>query len=470
MSTNASYTIIDLETTGGDPKRDRITEVAIYRYDGEKIVNEFHSLVNPGVPIPALITRITGIDNEMVREAPPFYEIAKEIVEITQQAVFVAHNARFDYSFLQREFRQLGYTFSRKQLCTIKLTKKFVPDLPSYSLKNLCKHFDITNEARHRAYGDAKATLELFRTILDLQKGPEVDLTLAQEISTAKLPPNLSPDVVAELPEETGVYYFLDQDQKVLYVGKSNNIRKRILSHFQGAHNAVRTLRMIEQIHHLEYVMTGSELIALLLENEEIKQIQPPFNRAQRRQNFKFGIYSRPTGSGYLKLHVDKIRVDDEALVASFSTRRQADSALNFRSRNNQLCPKLCGLESGKGRCFHHQLHICLGACVGEEAAESYNERVMITISQLNYGRSEQNNFLIVGDGRHYGERSVVYVENGIYRGYEYLDNDLVAQDPDTIRMAIPFKPETPDVQRIIQGYIKKNKKEVIPIGPTHDD
>lgn len=459
MQKDELYCIVDLETTGGDPKKDRITEVAIYLHNGQEVLSSFTTLVNPGVPIPSLITRITGIDNDMVRDAPPFYEVAKQIVEITQNAVFVAHNVRFDYSFLQREFRQLGYTFTRKQLCTVKLSQKIMPGLPSYSLKNLAAHLHITNEARHRAYGDAFATVKLFEHLLGLHQSPEVDLTLAQEISVAKLPPHLNPDVVPSLPEETGVYYFLDQDGKVLYVGKSTNIRKRILSHFQGAHNSVRTMRMLESIHEVDYVITGSELIALLLENEEIKKLQTPYNRAQRRQSFRFGIYSEPESRGYLRLWIDRIRKNDQP-VAAFSTRGQAESALNYRSRKNQLCPKLCDLEGGKGRCFHHQLHICLGACVGEEGPESYNERVHQTISQLNYGRSEKNHFLIIGDGRHYQERSVVYVENGIYRGYDFLDTDVL-QDLEAVRMAIPRKNETPDVQRIIQGYIKKNRKEV---------
>lgn len=453
------YSIVDLETTGGDPKKDRITEVAVYLHNGHEVLNSFTSLVNPGVRIPPLITRITGIDNEMVRDAPPFYEVAKQIVEITQNAVFVAHNARFDYSFLQREFRQLGYTFTRKQLCTVKLSQKIMPGLPSYSLKNLAAHLKIKNEARHRAYGDAFATVKLFEHLLHLQQSPSVDLILAQEVLATKLPPNLNQDIVTSLPEETGVYYFLDRDHKVLYVGKSNNIRKRILSHFQGAHNSVRTMRMLERIHDINYVLTGSELVALLLENEEIKRLQTPFNRAQRRQTFRFGIYAEPDSQGYLRLWVDKIKKDQKP-VSAFAVRAQAESALNYRSRKNQLCPKLCNLETGKGRCFHHQLHICLGACVGEEGPNSYNERVQLTISQLNYGRSDQNNFLIIGDGRHYQERSVVYVENGIYQGYDYLDTDAL-KDLEAVRMAIPRKAETPDVQRIIQGYIKKNRKEV---------
>ena len=451
---------MDLETTGGDPKKDRITEVAIYLYNGQEMVDSFTSLVNPGVSIPPMISRMTGIDNEMVRDAPPFYEVARQIVEMTQNAVFVAHNARFDYGFLQREFRQLGYTYTRKQLCTVKLSRKIMPGLASYSLKNLCAHLRIENEARHRAYGDARATMQLFEHLLRLHQTPETDLTLAQEIAETKLPPHLPPDVVAQLPEETGVYYFFDKDHRVLYVGKSNNIRKRILSHFQGAHNSVRTLHMLESIYNIDYVATGSELVALLLENEEIKQLQPPFNRAQRRQGFRFGIYSEPDSRGYLQLRIDKIK-KAEMPVAAFTSRAQAESALNYRSRKNQLCPKLCGLEAGKGRCFHHQLHICLGACVGEEGPESYNERVMQSLSQLNYGNSGQNHFLIIGDGRHYDERSVVYVENGIYRGYDYLDVEVIGQNLEAVRMAIPRKNETPDVQRIIQGYIKKNRKEV---------
>lgn len=457
------YAIIDVETTGGDPKRDRITEIAIMLFDGQQLIDSFTSLVNPNMAISPYITRMTGIDNDMVKDAPQFYEIAKSVVEITQGAVFVAHNVRFDYSFIQKEFRQLGYTFTRPQLCTVKLSRRVIPGLPSYSLGNLCQELQITNERPHRAWADAEATTALLKLLLDRDEQTSMSQVVAHEISSVKLPPNVDKSLVDELPEETGVYYFIDQQGNILYVGKSNNVRKRILSHFQGAHKAGRTMELLRRIHDISYTLTGSELIALLLENEEIKRIQPPYNRAQRRRRYKYGIYAKETADGYMALYVDTY---DEARlpVAGYSGKTHAESALKSRGRKFELCPKLYGAEQGPGRCFHYQLHICKGACVSEEDPETYNHRVEEAVYSLSYGKDNMASYFVIGEGRNYDERSVVYVERGFFRGYAYLDVETLTHDQASIIESIPQKQEAPDVQRIIQGYIKKHPKEIVMI------
>ncbi|MEL6653467.1 MAG: exonuclease domain-containing protein [Bacteroidota bacterium] len=469
MSRQERYTIIDIETTGGDPRTDRITEIAIYLHDGEQVIDEFISLVNPEKPIPDFITKITGINNDMVRDAPRFFEIAKQIVEITDGAVFVAHNVRFDYSFVQKEFRSLGYTFSRKQLCTVKLSRKLLPGHRSYSLGKLCKSLGIDLENRHRAAGDALATVTLFERLLEAGRATSSmgDLMKA-ELANIKLPPNLDRKVLEGLPDEVGVYYFHDTNGNVIYCGKSNHIRKRVLSHFQGAYKRTRTIEMFELIHHVSHTVCGNELIALLLENEEIKRLQPLYNRAQRRQKFRYAVYQYEGQDGYIRLRVGKY---DEASrpVAGFATQSSAENGLDRRIKEYNLCARLCEREKGSGRCFYRQLHICKGACVGEEEAESYNERVAQAINSLNYGRGKLENFLVLGSGRSQTERSVVFVERGIYRGYTYLDESYLGASPQELIEAIPFKEETPDVQRIIQGYIKRHPKEVFPLAAKMD-
>lgn len=461
MGVDRHYTIIDVETTGGDPRRDRLTEIALYRHDGQRVIDSFTSLINPGQPIPDFITRITGIDNDMVRDAPPFYEVARRIVELTEGAVFVAHNVRFDYSFIQKEYRQLGYTFSRQQVCTLKLSRKLLPGLPSYSLKNLCLHLGIANEARHRAYGDATATVQLFERLLGLSEARYAQRDMLRvEMAGIRLPPQLPADALDSLPDEPGVYYFHNDRGEVLYVGKSTNIRKRVLSHFQGAHKAARTMQLLDKICAVSHTLTGSELIALLLENEEIKRLQPPYNRAQRRTHFKVGIYPQENAAGYLSFEISPY---DEGLqpLAGYPGRAQAEAALLRRGREFQLCPKLYGLERGPGRCFHHQLHICQGACVGAEAPASYNLRARQAANALSYGRRDLDRFLIVGRGRHPEERSVVWVADGHYRGYAYLDADVVEADPVAATDLIPPKAEAPDVQRILRGYLHKHPREI---------
>lgn len=454
------YSIIDIETTGGDPKRDRITEIAIFKFDGEKLIDQFESLINPGRHIPQEITRITGITNDMVAHAPKFYEIAKQIVQITEGSIFVAHNVRFDYSFIQKEFRQLGYTFSRKQLCTVKLSKKLIPGYPSYSLGKLCKNLGIKIENRHRAAGDAAATMELLKRLLQ-EASETFDDALSAELKLAKLPPHLNPEVFKGLPEETGVYYFHDQDGKVIYTGKSNNIRKRIMQHFQSAYLTKRSMRMLERIHDISFELTGSEIMALLRENEDIKALQPTFNRAQRRKVFKAGVFSSINADGYIELFAGKLEDHQENPVAYFPTAGQAEGALQSRVNKQELCLRLCGLEKGNGRCFHYQLHLCQGACMGEEDPETYNERVREAISQMNYGKTQHINFLIIAEGRTYQERSIVCIKEGVYQGYTYVDEEMLSLSPAELVENIPFKEESPDVHRIIRTYVKRHPKEV---------
>ncbi len=457
------YAIIDIETTGGDPKVDRITEIAIYLHDGKQVMDSFVSLVNPEMPIPDFITRITGINNEMLKDAPKFYEIARRIVEITEQAIFVAHNVRFDYSFVQKEFRNLGYTFSRRQLCTVKLSRKLIPGHQSYSLSKLAPALGIPNEASHRAFGDATATTRLFEMLLRIQEGNDISLLLQQEIATVKLPPHLPPQKLDDLPEQTGVYYFHSRAGEVIYVGKSTNIRKRVLSHFQGAHKSVRTMEMIQLIHDISIEETGSELIALLRENEEIKRIQPLYNRAQLRQTFRYGIYQQETAAGYVRLYIDQYRIKDQP-IAGYTSKGSAESALQRRGRELELCPKLYGAEQGAGYCFHYQLHICRGACVGEEAVADYNDRVAQAMEALSFGRSYTDSYVVLGAGRSEEEKSVVWVQDGVFRGYSYLEAEMMHMEWEEICARIPGRSEVPDVQRIINGYIKKHPREVHPV------
>ena len=458
--TGKHYTIIDLETTGGDPRKDRITEIAAYRFDGEKVVDQLETLINPGIPIPPFITRITGINNEMVKDAPKFYEVAKRLVEITQDAVFVAHNVRFDYSFIQREYRNLGYTYSRKKLCTIQLSKKLLPHAPSYGLTKLCDYVGITNESRHRASGDAKATLELFRRLLYSEGTQPIQSALSEEIAISNLPPNLPANKLDQLPEEVGVYYFHDISGRILYVGKSRNIRKRVLSHFQGAYKATRTREMIQLICDISFELTGSEIMALLLENEEIKKLQPPYNRAQKRDTFRYGVFIEEDASGFFQLRLDKLKTNKEP-VARFSSKRHGQNTIQRQARNFKLCPKFCGIEHISGRCFYQQLDQCKGACEGTETSEVYNQRVEQAIFAMNFGSSKEESFLVISEGRNYQEQSVVWVEKGHCKGYAYLDIDLVRGDMGAVCEAIPLKPESPDVLRIIKGYARKHPKEI---------
>lgn len=456
MKKTTLYAIIDIETTGMDPRKAGITEIAIMLYDGKALVDSYTTLINPEKAIPWEITRLTGIDNDMVKDAPKFYEVAKKIVELTEGAIFVAHNVRFDYGFIQQAFRRLGYTYTRKQLCTVRLSRKLNPGFKSYSLGALCNRLNIPNNAAHRAWGDASATLQLFKILTENELEDGIPLTLKSEIAANKLPPNLAPDIVDALPTETGVYYFYDKTGSLLYIGKSNSIRKRVLSHFSEAHKSSRKMRMIQQMTNISYIETGSELIALLHENEEIKRHLPPFNRAQRRTHLKYGIFTETNKEGYITFSVDSLEVRKDPL-SPYPERSSAEGALRRRAEEFELCLGLCGIASCRHTtCMYQQLKLCTGAGVGQEDAIKYNERAEAAIQHLKYGEAS---FLIITEGRTPEERSAVWIEHGLYRGFGYFEPQYVEED--SIHECIDIKEETPDVRRIIQGYIRKFPGEI---------
>ncbi|MBK8584044.1 MAG: GIY-YIG nuclease family protein [Bacteroidetes bacterium] len=287
------FAIVDIETTGGNSIRNKITEIAIYIHDGEKIIDQFVSLVNPECPIAPFISNLTGITNEMVEDAPKFYEIAKDIVTLTDGAVFVAHNAQFDYGFIREEYKSLGYNYSRDYLCTVKLSRKVLPGFASYSLGNLCQNLGISIANRHRASGDALATVKLFEMILGRDPDQEIIKTFTKnDYLHLRFPVGFDHKILDNIPEKPGVYYFHNEDGTTVYVGKSNNIRKRVLSHFSNKQSK-KAIELRNSIKDISFEETGNELIALLLESEEIKKIQPVFNRMQKEQLSIMAFFQR---------------------------------------------------------------------------------------------------------------------------------------------------------------------------------
>ncbi len=264
------YAIIDIETTGGTPKYEKITEIAVFIHNGERIIDEFVTLINPEKNIPWHISSLTGITNDMLAHAPKFYEVAKKFVKLTEGCIFVAHNASFDYSFIKEEFRQLGYSYSSEVMCTVKQSRKLMPGFKSYSLGNLCRDLHIQIENRHRAAGDALATIKIFEKLLSIQKENGLYQSVSNGIS-ANLHPALDPLIFSKLPENAGVYYLMNERQEIIYIGKSNNLKNRIISHFQGS-KARRAGQMRDETASISFEITGSELIALLLESFEIKK------------------------------------------------------------------------------------------------------------------------------------------------------------------------------------------------------
>lgn len=447
------FSIIDIETTGGSAKRDKITEIAVYVYDGEKIVDEYQTLINPERSIPYFISSLTGINDEMVENAPKFYEVAKEIIEITKDTVFIAHNVGFDYNFIREEFKSLGFDFKMKKLCTVQLSRKILPGMNSYSLGNICKELNIEIKGRHRAAGDALATVKLFEILLAKDQNTLIKFKNRKE--KLSIPNHIDNELIEPLPEDIGVYYFFDHEDNLIYIGKSKNIRSRIISHFNN-NTTKKALNMKQQIKRIDFDLTGSELIALLKESEEIKNKLPIFNRAQRRSLFNYGIFASLELDGYIHLRAQKIAKNKEA-IATFHSLQEAKEQLRKIIDEFQLCLKLSGLYNSEGACFYHQIDRCNGACVGEENINDYNLRVNEAFKKYQF---DDQNFIIIDIGRNENENSIILVNNGQYLGYGYVDSTEVIENSSQAYAIIDSKRDNKDTRQIIRNYLKKNKIE----------
>jgi len=451
------YTIIDIETTGLSPDRERITEIAVYVYDGKKIVDKFVSLVNPERSIPYFITRMTGITNEMVEEAPKFYEIAKKIIEITENRIFVAHNVEFDYRFIKSEFASLGYEFKRNKLCTVKLSKKIIPGKRSYSLGKLTSQLGIEIENRHRAAGDALATVKLFELLLkeDAKSKPLIEEMTYHSVKN--LHPDFNKKILDELPEKVGVYYFFDENNKLIYVGKSKNIRSRVMQHLNN-NSTNKAIEMKNNIVDVSYEVTGSELVALLFESSEIKKHVPKYNRSQRRTSFHHGLYSSEDENGYINFELRK-NTGKDIPITSFNNVPSAKNFMEQLREKHTLCQKLCGQYKSDSACFHHSIKECNGACVQQESVKEYNQRASDAIKSMEY---RHKNFLIIDKGRERNERSIIHINKGSYQGFGYADMEFASNNFELLLDSVKPYQDNRDIQIIIKGYLDRNKVEKI--------
>ena len=452
------YAIIDIETTGGCARLERITEIAIYLHDGIKITGEYVTLVNPEISIPYFITNLTGITNEMVENAPYFYEIARIIVELTEGRKFVAHNARFDYSFIRQEFKSLGYNFRRSIIDTVALSKKLFPGYRSYSLGNICRELKIGINDRHRAAGDALATVRLFEMLL--QKDREVNgerSNLIRNTRISKLNPKLDLSKIEIIPEEPGIYYLYNDAGDLIYIGKARNLQQRINTHLSN-NTSGRAMELRDHIADLDWEPTGSELIALLRESFEIKVNKPFYNRAQRRSGFHWGIYTFTDNNGYINFRYQPV-CSGENPLSVFTSKERARSKLESLIESYCLCQKLTGLYESEGSCFQYHLGICRGACCGKELPADYNERALKATDEFIFSK---RSFFIIDRGRNEDEKSVVKVVNGKYTGYGYFNTNDIGFGLTAVHDCISSSPDNRDIQIILKQYLRTNRVEKI--------
>jgi DNA polymerase-3 subunit epsilon len=381
---DTSVVFIDLETTGATAHHDRITEIGCVETENGRLVGEWSTLVNPEMRIPPAIEALTGISNAMVESAPTFAEIAEALAERLRGKLLVAHNARFDYGFLRNEFKRLEIDFSSKVVCTVKLSRKLYPQHRRHNLDSLIERHGIQCSERHRALGDARVLWEFVGRISHEFETAHIAACVAAQLASPSLPPSLDAAQLEHLPERPGVYLFFGDGDSVLYVGKSVNLRSRVMSHFSSDHRIAKDMRIAQQLRRVEWRETCGELGALLLEARLIKELAPAHNRRLRASSELYSIRWNPHhGTAALAEVADAAAEAYDELAGLFRTRRDAGNALREILEAHQLCPLVSGLEKGTGPCFASQLKRCRGACCGRESLRSHAARLALALQSL---------------------------------------------------------------------------------------
>lgn len=411
------YAIVDIETTGGYASGHRITEISVFVHDGESVIKHFETLVNPQQPIPRYITALTGISNAMVAEAPSFDEIAEALHDILHSNIFIAHNVNFDYSFVKHQLKNSGFDLASKKLCTVRLGRKVFPGLPSYSLGNLCRSLEIDIENRHRAGGDAKATVKLFEHMLANGAQVHIDEMLKRSSGEQWLPLHLPKEVIVKLPAKPGVYYFHDNKDKVIYVGKAVNIKKRVSGHFTQNDPERKRQQLYRNIHNISFVQCATELEALVLESTEIKRLWPKYNFSQKQPVQKFGLYMFEDSRGYYRIAIDK-KKKNLPLLYNFNLLHEGQVLLKKIVSEFGLNEKMCFIDRTPIT-PEDQMSI------GQPAA--YNKKVQLAIDTL---EKQLPTFAVVDEGLKDKERLCLLVERGSFWGMGYLPHDAKVNSP----------------------------------------
>ncbi len=452
------FAIIDIETCGGkfEYQRGRITEICILVHDGLQVVDKFTTLLNPECYISPFFTKLTNITNEMVADAPKFHEVAKKIIDMTENCIFVAHNVGFDYGFIKEEFASLGYKYRRETLCTVRLSRKLLPGKLSYSLGTLCSSIGIEIENRHRAEGDAVATAKLFDFLIQVKSmHPQYKNMGVEEIMARRID-KIKAYILNKLPDACGVYYFLNKEGKIIYIGKSKNIYQRAVSHFNTQEQKGK--KMLNDLYNVDFVLTGSELVALLMEAEEIKKHKPKYNRMRKSDNFTHSICWEKDDTGIINFRITEYNEGGKALM-SFNTYGAARERLENWIDEHLLCLKYCGLTSEEAICFNHQIKKCNGICCGEETVDDYNKRANELVNEFTFSAKD---FVILDRGRHDEERSVIMVENYNVKGYGYLDSGTQVANEEEIKYLVKEKPFYPDANDLVRSWMKGNNFKLI--------
>jgi DNA polymerase III subunit epsilon len=455
------YAIVDIETTGGFAANNGITEIAVFITDGEKIIDSFHTLLNPYYTIPRFVESLTGITNEMVASERDFKSIADELFQILHDKIFVAHNVNFDYSFIKYHFAKSGYDLQCKKLCTIRLSRQIIPGLKGYGLDKLSKHLQIEIPDRHRAKGDAEATVKIFHYLLKMDTNRHLQTMLKSGSKEQFLPPNISAAEIKKLPPNPGVYYFLDKKGKVIYVGKAKNLSKRVNSHFSNNKTNQQKQEFLKKIYHVTYHETATELMAFILESIEIKKLWPDQNRSQKRFEQIYGLYCFEDGKGYLRLCIEKKKRNLKALY-TFNLLTEAYHFLRKIMQQFELCPKLCFLQAENIPCQSLIDNTCKGACEQLESMEDYNEKVKNCINHL---QKQLPTFALIDNGLEPQEQSCILIEKGRFYGMGYLPQNANVREIEDVKYRLTPYNENEYIRGMIFQYSERYPSKKVLFG-----
>ena len=443
---------VDLETTGGNPVRNRILEIGLVTIDRDGSIREWSTLVNPGCRIPPAIAAFTGIDDDMVAGAPAFEDVYQELLRRLEGRVFIAHNARFDYGFIKAELRRLDVRWQARTLCTVKLSRRLYPEYARHNLDVLIERHQLGCEARHRALGDARVLRDLLsvyaREIEPARLRAAADAVLAEVL----LPPQLPADLADELPESAGVYRFFGEGDALLYVGKSKNLRTRVLSHFAPGKDAKREREMALQVRRIEWEETAGELGALLREARAVKTERPLHNRRLRDSSSSWTIMIRAAvDAGPVAVRIEELAAielhEGAEAYGVFRRAKDAKQALEQIARAQGLCLKALGLEASEGSCFAFQLARCRGVCVGREPVALHDTRVRLALSASRLKPWPYAGRIAIAERDWRGQ-----LDLHVFDAWRYLDT---VHDTDALaEVADPGLPFDVDVYRLLTRHL----------------
>lgn len=456
------FAIVDIETTGSHASASDITEIAIRIHDGNRLLDHYTTLIYTEKEIPRYIQVLTGITPEMVAKAPRMEEVAPRIAALLKGHVFVAHNVNFDYSFVKHHLEQYGFELEEAKLCTVRLTKKVLPGLPSYSLGNLCRELGLQIKERHRAGGDADATVLLFEHLMRNDALPHIRQFVKKGAKEQSLPPNLAKEEVESLPYVPGVYYFHDQKGKVVYVGKAKNLKYRVRSHFTNNGAGKQKQNFLRTIHKVTYKTCATELMAFLLESVEIKRLWPPYNNSQKKFSATYGVYSYHDRNGYLRLMIDK-KKKNIPVHYTFQILSEGHQLLRKLVKQHQLCPRLCFIQTDEGICSGVQEKTCKGACERSEAPFEYNRRVEQAISSLKYILPS---FVVLEEGEEPGEQSCILIDRGRFYGMGTIPAGFDVKNLEQLRARLEPYPENEYAKGLVYSYVEQNPEKRVDLLP----